>query len=71
MMKKNMGTADRITRIVVAGAIAVLYYQGILRGIPAVVLITLAAVFLLTSIVGLCPLYSLFKITTCPVKEDR
>jgi hypothetical protein len=46
----------------------VLYYTGILTGIPALILIVLAAVFLLTSFMGVCPLYVLLGINTCPVK---
>jgi type III secretory pathway component EscV len=69
-MKKNMGTADRSIRIIIAAVIAVLYYTGTITGIPALVLIILAAVFVLTSFIGVCPLYSLFRINSCRVKED-
>jgi glycerol-3-phosphate acyltransferase PlsY len=63
-MKKNMGSADRIIRVVVAAAIAVLYFTDILKGTLGIVLLVLAGVFLLTSLVGFCPLYLPFGLKT-------
>ena len=68
-MKKNMGTADRAIRIIVALVIAVLYFTGTVEGTLGLVLLILGAVFLLTSIVSFCPLYTLFGIKTCPNKQ--
>ena len=68
-MKQNMGTADRILRVVAAIAIVILFYTHVLVGTVGIVLLVLAAVFLLTSLAGYCPLYSLFRISTCPVRE--
>lgn len=56
-MKKNMGTADRTIRTIVAIIIAVLYFAGLISGTTAIILGILAAVFILTSLVGTCPLY--------------
>jgi len=64
-MKKNMGTADKLTRIVVALVFAALIYTGKVQGTFAIVLGVLAAVFVLTSLVSFCPLYLPFKINTC------
>ena len=64
-MKKNMGTADKMIRIVVALILALLIYTGIVEGTVAIVLEVLAAVFVLTSLVSFCPLYLPFKISTC------
>ncbi|NER10396.1 Protein of unknown function [Muriicola jejuensis] len=68
-MKKNMGSADRIIRIIIAVIIGVLYYTGTISGTLGLVLIILAGVFLLTSFVSFCPLYAPFGISTCAVKE--
>ena len=68
-MKKNMGGIDRIIRFAVAIGVGVLYYFGILSGTIAYVLLTLALVFLLTTFVSFCPLYSLFGLSTCKVKN--
>lgn len=68
-MKKNMGVADRIIRLILAAFIAVLYFSGIVSGTFGLVLLILAGVFTLTSIAGFCPLYMPFGISTCPVKK--
>lgn len=65
VMKRNMGTTDRIIRIIVALAIAGLYIAGIIPGTLGIVLLVLASVFLLTSLVNFCPLYTIFGINTC------
>lgn len=64
-MKKNMGSADRIIRIVAAIVFAVLYFTGTVTGTLGIVLIVLGGIFMLTSLVGFCPLYALFGIKTC------
>jgi len=69
-MKKNMGNADRIIRVLAAAAIGVLYYANILTGTLGIVLLVLAGVFLLTSVVSFCPLYKPFGISTCEVKKE-
>ncbi len=67
-MKMNMGGADRIIRALIAVAIAVLYFTNVITGTLGIVLLIVGAVFLLTSIVGFCPLYAPFGIRTCPKK---
>lgn len=64
-----MGTADRIFRVIVAAIIATLYFTGTLTGTLGVVLLVLAGVFVATSLVSFCPLYTLVGLSTCPVKE--
>ncbi|MCG2589598.1 YgaP family membrane protein [Rhodohalobacter sulfatireducens] len=56
-MKKNMGSIDRTIRTVIAIVVAILYFTGAISGTVAIVLGVLAAVFLLTSLIGTCPLY--------------
>ena len=63
-MKKNMGTADRILRTILAVVVAILYFAGQISGTAAVILGILAVIFLLTSAVGFCPLYAPFGIST-------
>jgi hypothetical protein len=63
-MKKNMGTADRVIRTVVAVVIALLYFTGTISGTLAVVLSIVAIAFLLTSAIGFCPVYVPFGIST-------
>jgi hypothetical protein len=64
-MKKNMGSADKLIRVLIAVVIAVLYYLGKIEGTLAIVLMAFAIIFLLTSLVSFCPLYTIFGINTC------
>jgi hypothetical protein len=68
-MKKNMGNSDKGVRIVIALAIAALYYFKVIEGTLAYILLAFAAIFLITSFIGFCPLYSPLKINTCKKKE--
>ena len=63
-MKKNMGATDKAIRILAAVAIAVLYFTNAISGTLAIILGVLAAVFVLTSFIGFCPLYLPFSINT-------
>ncbi len=63
-MKQNMGTADRIIRVIIAALFAYLYFGGIVTGALGIVLLVLAVVFLATSVIAFCPLYLPFKLST-------
>lgn len=63
-MKKNMGSTDKLIRSVIGIIIAILYYSGIITGTLAIVLLAFAIVFLLTSFISFCPLYTLLGINT-------
>ena len=63
-MKKNMGSADKTLRIILAIVFAVLIYFDVITGAAAWVLGILAVVFLLTSLMGFCPLYVPIKLNT-------
>jgi uncharacterized membrane protein len=64
-MKKNMGSADRIIRASIAALIAILFLTQIITGIFGVVLLAIAAIFVLTSVFSFCPLYTLVGFNTC------
>ncbi len=67
-MKKNMGTADKSVRVALAIAVAALYYFDVIEGTLAYVLMAFAIVFLLTSFISFCPLYTLIGVDTCKRK---
>ncbi len=67
-MKTNMGNLDRGLRLLVAVVIGALYYMQVISGTTAIVLLVIAAVFILTSLVSFCPIYPLLGINTC--KKD-
>jgi hypothetical protein len=68
-MKKNMGVADKVIRILIAIVIALLFYFKVITGTLGIVLIILAGIFLLTSFISFCPLYTIFGLSTCPKKK--
>ena len=68
-MKANMGSTDRIIRILIAAVFTVLYFTGTVTGTVGLVLLVLGAVFLVTSVISFCPLYTPFGISTCAVKQ--
>jgi Protein of unknown function (DUF2892) len=68
-MRKNMGNADRLIRLIVAIIIGVLFLNHIISGTVAIVLMIVALIFLLTSFVSFCPLYFPFGIKTCKTKK--
>ncbi len=63
-MKKNMGSADRVIRILVAVVIAILYFTNQITGTAAIILGLFAVVFVATSFISFCPLYTIFGIST-------
>jgi len=68
-MKANMGTIDRAVRVIIAAVVGWLYYANVISGTLGIVLLVLAGVFVLTSLISFCPLYTLFGISTCPNKQ--
>jgi hypothetical protein len=68
-MKRNMGNFDRIVRSLIAVFAIYLYFSGMVTGTVGVILIIFALVFLLTSLVSFCPLYTLIGLNTCPTKK--
>jgi Na+(H+)/acetate symporter ActP len=63
-MKKNMGTVDRVIRVLLAVVVLTLYLTGNITGLAAIILGIIAVIFVVTSIIGFCPLYVPFKIST-------
>ena len=68
-MKKNMGSIDKTFRLLVAVALVVLYFLGVVEGVLGTVALVVAVVFTLTSVMSFCPLYKLFGINTCKTKS--
>jgi K+-transporting ATPase A subunit len=70
-MKQNLGSADRVIRLVVAALLTIFYFAGFITGTLGIVGLIIAAVFVLTSIVGTCPLYMVFGINSCGLKRKQ
>ena len=67
-MKQNMGSIDRILRIIFAAVFGLLYFNGLVTGTWGIVLLVMGGIFVLTSLVGFCPLYTVLGLNTCPRK---
>lgn len=68
-MKKNMGSADRIIRVLIAAVIAILYMNGIISGTLGIVLLVLGGIFVATSLINFCPIYAILGVSTCKTKN--
>jgi CBS-domain-containing membrane protein len=70
-MTKNMGTADRIIRTIIAAIIATLYFTNVITGTLGIVLVALAVIFVFTSAISFCPLYAPFGLSSCATPERK
>jgi hypothetical protein len=69
-MKKNMGTTDKIIRIFIAIVLAALFFTKTITGTLGYVALAVAGVFLITSLVSFCPLYTVLGMNTCERKSS-
>lgn len=69
-MKSNMGSADRVIRLILAALVAILYFTNVISGTVALILSALAAIFVLTSLISFCPLYLPFGLSTLRKKTN-
>ncbi len=71
-MKKNMGSLDKIIRILIAAVLVILYFTDVVTGTPGIVLLVVSGVFVLTSLISFCPLYLPFGLSTrCEKKVEK
>ncbi len=68
-MKTNMGNADRVIRVILAIVFSALYFTGTVTGTWGTVLLVFGGVFLMVSVMGFCPLYTIFGINSCGNKK--
>jgi hypothetical protein len=70
-MKKNMGTVDKVIRLLVAVIVLVLYFTHVISGTLAIILLIIAGIFVVTSLLGLCPLYLPLGLSTRKKEEAK
>ncbi len=70
-MKKNLGTIDRILRVLAAIAIGILMFTGTLSGTVGTILGTIGIVLFLTGIISFCPLYAMLKLSTAKAEVPK
>jgi hypothetical protein len=63
-MKKNVGTIDKVIRIVFAMAVIALFLTNVITGVLGIVLLAVSAILVITSMVGVCPLYILMGLNS-------
>ena len=68
-MKKNMGGLDKVIRVILTLVAGLLVYFEVVEGPSAYILLTIIGVFVITSLVGFCPLYGIFGISSCKSKH--
>lgn len=68
-MKKNVGQVDKMVRLAVVAVILGLFFTEIISGTLAIVLLVFCTVFLISTLIGFCPLYTLFGINTCSTEK--
>lgn len=67
-MKKNVGTTDKIVRIILAIVFAALFLTGTVKGTLGIVLLVLGVILVATSLVSFCPLYLPFRLNSARKK---
>ena len=63
-MAANVGSHDRVVRIIVGVVLAALAYLGVLPGLGTIIMWVLAAYLLITGILSRCLIYKLADIDT-------
>ena len=63
-MKKNVGTTDKVIRILAAVAVIILYFTNVISGTLAIILLAVSSLLILTSFISFCPVYWPFGIST-------
>lgn len=69
-MKPNIGSTDKIIRIVAALLIVILYFFNVISGTLGIILLIVAALLIITSLISFCPLYPILKINTISKKKE-
>jgi len=68
-MKKNMGNADRIIRVIISAIMLTLYFTHTVTGAIGIILVIFSVVFIGTSLISFCPLYTLIGASTCAINK--
>lgn len=70
-MKNNMGMLDKSIRIIVAAVLVYLVNTNVVTGTLSYVLSGIAILFVITSFIGCCPMYLLWRFSTAPKEEEE
>jgi hypothetical protein len=67
-MKKNVGNADKMIRILIAAVAALLFFTNVVTGTAGLILLAAGGILFVTSLISFCPLYAMLGINSCPRK---
>lgn len=70
-MKTNVGTTDKLIRIILALLLGTLFLTDTASGALGMVFLIFAIVLIATSLIGFCPLYTLLGINTCSINSKK
>lgn len=69
-MKKNLGSTDRIVRLFIGIVLTIAWFTHLITG-PLGFIWTIAGIVLaLTSFFSFCPIYRVFKISSCKKEKS-
>lgn len=67
-MKKNVGSIDKVIRLLIAATIIVLFILNVVSGTLGYILLGVSAILVLTSLFSFCPIWMIFGVKTCKTK---
>jgi len=68
-MKSNIGPIDKAIRLFISLVLIVLFYENVVTGTLGIIVLVVAAVIMLTALIGFCPFYLPFGISTNKKKK--
>lgn len=63
-MKKNIGTIDKVIRILIALAVVILYFTHVITGTLGIIILVVAGVLVLTTLINFCPIWAILGVNT-------
>jgi len=70
-MKKNIGTIDKVIRLLIAVVVVILYFTHVISGTLGIILLIVAGVFVLTTLINFCPIWGILGISTLKKEETK
>ncbi len=70
-MERNMGSLDKIMRLIAAVVVIVLYFLNVISGTVAITLLVVSGIFIITAFLNFCPLYLPFGINTHKTEKGK
>ena len=67
-MKKNVGSIEKVIRLLVAALLIIFFYTNVVTGTLGYILLAVAAIFIVTSLLGWCPIWAIFRVNTASKK---